>query len=161
MVTLAFLVAACLDPVQAALVLVIIVAYRGPLPIVVAGAATALLVETVMALAAPGYVWGELIAPRLVAALLQAAVSLFAIWLIRSAAKPVTAALHAGQLADDGGATAAMPTALPAGLPTALDALDPRPVPPRMALWHKRAYVSHRVSELRKKKYTALNCESR
>ena len=38
MVTLAFLIAACLDPVQAALVLAIVVAYRGPLPIVVAGA---------------------------------------------------------------------------------------------------------------------------
>ena len=60
MVTLAFLVAACLDPVQAApSARSSFIAYRGPQPVLAAGAAAALATETVMALAAAGYVWGE------------------------------------------------------------------------------------------------------
>ena len=106
MVTLAFLVAACLDPVQAALVLVVVLAYRGPQPVLVAGAAAALATETVMALAASGYVWGELIAPRLVAALLQAAALVVVVRLVRSAARG-HGALGAGRLAQ-GGASAAL-----------------------------------------------------
>jgi hypothetical protein len=146
MVTLAFLIAACLDPVQAALVLALVIAYRGPLPIVAAGTAAALITETVMTLAAADYVWGELIAPRLVAALAQAAVSVLAVWAVRSAARSAGAALGIGRLAADGSA--------------ALDVLEPRPVSPRMALWHMRSYARRRISELRGKKNAALDCES-
>jgi len=147
MVTLAFLIAACLDPVQAALVLALVIAYRGPLPIVAAGAAGALITETVMMLAAPDYVWGELIAPRLVAALAQAAVAVLAVWAVRGAARSAGAALGIGWLATDGGSAA-------------LDALEPRPVSARMALWHMRSYARRRISELRGKKTAALDCES-
>src|SRR5687768_825344 len=112
MVTLAFLIAACLDPVQAALVLALVIAYRGPLPIVAAGTAAALITETVMTLAAADYAWGELIAPRLVAALAQAAVAVLAVWAVRGAARSAGAALGIGRLAADGGSAA-------------LDALEP------------------------------------
>jgi hypothetical protein len=143
MVTLAFLVAACLDPVQAALVLALVVAYRGPLPIVVAGGAAVLITESVMALAAAGYVWGELIAPRLVAALLQAAVAVFAVWLARTAARRAGGAL--------GGALGAAPgadrLAADCGAVT-LEALEPRAVPPRMAPWQKRSYAHRRIDKL-------------
>src|SRR5262245_18498572 len=72
MVTVAFLLAAFLDPVQAALVLAVLLLYRGPQPILVAAAAAAVASETVIMLAAADYMWGELIAPRLVASLMQA-----------------------------------------------------------------------------------------
>jgi hypothetical protein len=143
MVTLAFLIAACLDPVQAALVLAIVVAYRGPLPIVVAGAAGALITETVMMLAAADYVWGELIAPRLVAALAQAAVSVLAVWAVRSAARGAGAALGIGRLASGDGTAS-------------FEVLeDHHSVSPRMALWHMRSYARRRISELRGKKTAA------
>lgn len=74
MATLAFVLAAFLDPVQAAIVLAVVLVHRGSQPIVVAGVVAAVVSETVMALAADGYVWGELIGPRAVSALLQAAV---------------------------------------------------------------------------------------
>jgi hypothetical protein len=74
MATLAFLLAAFLDPVQAALVLVVALAYRGPLPILVAGATAALVAETFMLLVFADYPWGQWIAPRLVAALWQAVI---------------------------------------------------------------------------------------
>jgi hypothetical protein len=145
MVTLTFLIAACLDPVQTALVLIIVIAYRGPLPTVVAGVAGALIAETIMMLA-PGYVWGELIAPRLVAALLQASASMLVVWLARSVARSVGAALGVGR-ASDGTAT--------------LDVLESPPMPPRMTLWHMRSYARHRISGLHAKKNAALDCESR
>ena len=65
MATLEFLLAALLDPVQAALVLVAVLAYRGPLPVLVAAAAAVIASETIMGLAAADYTWGEAIAPRL------------------------------------------------------------------------------------------------
>jgi hypothetical protein len=74
MATLEFLLAAILDPVQAALVLVLILAYRGPLPIVVVAAAAAVAAETVVVLAAVDYTWGETLLPRLIASLVQTAV---------------------------------------------------------------------------------------
>ena len=74
MATLAFLLAAFLDPVQAALVLAVALGYRGPLPILVAGATAALVAETFMMLAFADYPWGQWIAPRLVAALWQAVI---------------------------------------------------------------------------------------
>jgi hypothetical protein len=145
MVTLAFLVAACLDPVQAALVLVVVLAYRGPQPVLVAGAAAALATETVMALAASGYVWGELFAPRLVAALLQAAALVVVVRIVRSAAKGTGAALGAGRLAQ-GGASAALEA--------------PPPAPPPTAPWHMRSYAARRISGLQQNKNAALDCES-
>jgi hypothetical protein len=143
MVTLAFLVAACLDPVQAALVLVVVVAWRGPQPVLVAGAAAALATETVMALAASGYVWGELIAPRLVASLLQAVALVVAVRIVRTAARSTAAALGGGRLAQGGAALQAPP-----------------PAPPPAAPWHMRSYAARRISELQQKKNAALDCES-
>jgi hypothetical protein len=141
MVTLSFLVAACLDPVEAVLVLTIALFYPGPQPVLVAGAAAALVTETIMAFAASGYVWGELMAPRLVAALLQAAVLVVAIRIVRSAARSAGAALGVGRLVSGGGSAT-------------LEA------PPPTALWHMRSYARRRISELRHKKNTALACES-
>src|SRR5262249_46494185 len=100
MVTLEFLVAASLDPVQAALVLAFVIACRGFEPVLISGVAAALVTETIMALAAPDYVWGELIAPRLVAALLQAVVLVLVLWAVRRAARSAAAAL--GRLASGG-----------------------------------------------------------
>jgi hypothetical protein len=150
MVTLAFLIAACLDPVQAALVLAIVIAYRGPLPTVVGGIAGALITEIIMMLAAPGYVWGELIAPRLVAAMLQASASVLVVWVARSAARSVGAALGVGR-AGDGTAT----------LPATPNVLESRSMPARMTLWHMRSYARQRTSGLHEKKNAALDCESR
>jgi hypothetical protein len=74
MVMLEFLHAALLDPVQAALVLVVVLAYGGPLRLVVAAIAASVISETIMAVAGAGYTWGEMMAPRLVSSLAQAAV---------------------------------------------------------------------------------------
>ena len=139
MVTLEFLMAACLDPVQAALVLALVVVYRGPLPTVVAGCAAALIAETVMALGANGYVWGELFAPRLVAALLQAVAAVAAVWAVRMAARGAGVALGlVAPLGADAGGTAAVPAALEA---------PPRPAAPLgLALWHMRAHARRRIS---------------
>jgi hypothetical protein len=84
MATLAFLLAAFLDPVQAGIVLAVVLVHRGPLPVIVAGVAAAAVSETVMALAADGYTWGELIAPRMVASLLQATALWWVVRLVRS-----------------------------------------------------------------------------
>jgi hypothetical protein len=131
--------AACLDPVQAALVLALVVVYRGPLPTVVAGSAAALIAETVMALAADGYVWGELFAPRLVAALLQAVAAVALVWAVRQVARRTGVAL--GLLAPrgaDADRTAAMPAAREEP-PAAVAPLG-------LALWHMRAYARRRIS---------------
>jgi hypothetical protein len=74
MAMLEFLLAALLDPVQAALVLVLVLAYRGPMPILVAAVTAAVASETITALAASDYAWGEAMVPRLVSSLAQAAV---------------------------------------------------------------------------------------
>jgi hypothetical protein len=70
---LQFLPAALLDPVQAALVLAVVLAWRGPAPIPVAAVAVAVASETVMVLAAADYTWGEMMVPRLVSSMVQAA----------------------------------------------------------------------------------------
>ena len=84
MATLGFVLAAFLDPVQAGIVLAVVLVHRGQLPVVVAGLCAALVSETVMALAAADYAWGELIVPRMVAALLQAAVLWWVVRWLRS-----------------------------------------------------------------------------
>lgn len=78
------IVLAVLDPVQAGIVLAIILIYRGTLPIIVAGVIAAVASETVMALAADGYVWGEFILPRVVSSLMQAAVLCWIVRAVRS-----------------------------------------------------------------------------
>jgi hypothetical protein len=50
------------------------------MPILVAALVAVVASETIMAFAGPGYMWGELIAPRLLAALLQAS-TLY--WVVR------------------------------------------------------------------------------
>jgi hypothetical protein len=139
MVTLEFLMAACLDPVQAALVLALVVVYRGPLPTVAAGCAAALIAETVMALAADGYVWGELFAPRLVAALLQAVVAVAAVWAVRQVARSAGVAL---------GLVAPLGVDLhgPAATPAAREEPPAPAAPLGLALWHMRAYARRRRS---------------
>jgi uncharacterized membrane protein YeaQ/YmgE (transglycosylase-associated protein family) len=84
MATLSFVLAAFLDPVQAGLVLAVILVHRGSLPVIVAGIIAALVSETVMALAADGYVWGEFILPRAVSSLMQAAVLCWIVRAVRS-----------------------------------------------------------------------------
>jgi hypothetical protein len=74
MATLSFVLAAFLDPFQAGIVLAVVLVHRGALPVIVAGAVAAVVSETIMALAADDYMWGEFVAPRLVSSLLQAAV---------------------------------------------------------------------------------------
>jgi hypothetical protein len=78
-----FLPAALLDPVQAALVLAVVLVWRGPAPIPVAAVAVAVASETVMALAAADYTWGEMMVPRLVSSMLQAALLCWVVGLVR------------------------------------------------------------------------------
>jgi uncharacterized membrane protein YeaQ/YmgE (transglycosylase-associated protein family) len=95
MATLTFLLAAFLDqarivlatfldPVQAGIALAVVLVYRGALPAIVAGVVAAVVSETVLALAAAGYTWGEWFAPRVVSSLLQAAVLCWVVRLVRS-----------------------------------------------------------------------------
>ena len=80
METLAFIVAAFLDPLQAGIVLAVLCLYQRPMPILVAALVAVVASETIMAFAGPGYLWGELIIPRLLASLLQAS-TLY--WVVR------------------------------------------------------------------------------
>jgi hypothetical protein len=120
MALLEFLLAAALDPVQAALVLVVVLAYRGPWPIPAAAVAAALASETVMTLAPVDYVWGELLAPRLVSSLVQAA-------LLYS----IVRLLWPGRTRPQPGAEAKADR------------------PSRLAPWHMRALVRRRFAKLR------------
>ena len=100
MAMLEFLLAASLDPVQAALVLAVVLAYRGPLPVLVAAVTAAVASETIMALAGTDYTWGEMLAPRLVSSLAQAAVLCWIVSLVwpgraGSAPQPIRRALGA------------------------------------------------------------------
>jgi hypothetical protein len=83
MAMLDFLHAALLDPVQAALVLVVVLAYSGPLRLAVAAVAASVVSETIMAIAGAGYTWGEMMAPRLASSLAQAAVLCWIVGAIR------------------------------------------------------------------------------
>jgi hypothetical protein len=130
MAMLEFLLAALLDPVQAALVLAVVLAYRGPLPVLVAGAAAAVASETIMALAGADYTWGEMLAPRLVSSLAQAAVLC---WL----AGLVWQGLVWQGLVWPGRVGSA---------PRPSDAHSSRPPP-----WHMRAFVRRRLVRLRER----------
>ena len=138
MTTLNFLLAASLDPVQAALVLAIVLAYRGPQPLMMSGVAAALVTEAVMVLVAPGYVWGELIAPRIVSALLQAAVLLGCIRLAGWGARRVGAWFVSG--GSGPGELAGLEAAASGGGATPIDA------------WHMRGYARRRTYKLSKRK---------
>jgi hypothetical protein len=105
MATLGFVLAAFLDPIQAGIVLAVVLVHRGALPIIVAGLGAALVSESVMALAADDYVWGELIVPRITAALLQAAVLWCVVHWLRSLLSRRSAA-HSGSGATAGSAAA-------------------------------------------------------
>jgi hypothetical protein len=168
MVTLAFLIAACLDPVQAALVLAFVLVYRGPQPILIVGAAAAVVCETVMVVAADDYVWGELIAPRFVAALLQAAVLVAAVTVLRTAARVAGTALGVSWLAasDETEAFEASQAGLgavsrseresrPDSGPTSSGPASGHAFGPgsrRIALWHMRSHARRRVGWLRPRK---------
>lgn len=120
MATLEFLLAAVLDPVQAALILVIVLAYRGPLPIPVAAVLAAVVTETIMVLAADDYTWGELLSPRLVSSLMQAVVLCWAVRLVWP------------------------------GRATVRQGAEPHsPRSSRLAPWHMRAFVRRRLARLR------------
>ena len=64
-----------------AIVLAVICFYRGPLPIIVAAGITTVLSETLISLATQAYTWGELLTPRLIASLMQAALLY---WVVRA-----------------------------------------------------------------------------
>jgi hypothetical protein len=141
MVTLAFLIAALLDPVQAALVLALVIAYRGAHPILVAGTAAAVISETIIALAGSGYVWGELIAPRLVAALMQAAALAWMVNLVRSAARSVGASLGISRFSS-GRAPAAVADPGIGGVSSASFEVPPSGSGRRrISAWQMRAYA--------------------
>ena len=137
MVTLEFLIKACLDPVQAMLVLVIVLAYRGSERILFAGVMGAVVAESIMTLAAAGYTWGELIAPRLVAALLQSAVLYWTVRVVLMAARRAGGALAARWLSSD--------------CDTA-DVEPPSSAAEPMTPWHMRAFARRRMDKLRYKK---------
>jgi hypothetical protein len=130
MAMLAFLLATLVDPVQAALVLAAVLLYRGPQPILVAGAAAAALSETVTVVAAVDYTWGELLVPRLAASLAQAAVLWWLVRLMRQAR-------IGGDAPQAGGEATA-----------ALGSLSAGAAGHRFAPWHMRAYV-RRLRRLR------------
>jgi hypothetical protein len=132
---LAFLLATLLDPVQAALVLAVLLLYRGPQPVLVAGAAAAALSETVTVVAAVDYTWGQLLVPRLAASLAQAA----ALWWLVRLMRQARAGGDAPQAREPfaGEATAA------------LGSLSAGAAGHRFAPWHMRAYVRRRLRRLR------------
>lgn len=135
MATLPFLLAAALDPIQAAIVLAVLIVYRGPLPTIFAGATAALAAETFLVLAAADYTWGELIAPRLIASLIQAALLC---WLIRLLSR-----LRVTGVASSGvSAFSSTPIA-------SVRSLSGRSSLHRPAPWHMRAYVRRRIHRLR------------
>jgi hypothetical protein len=135
MVELAFLIAALLDPVQAVLVLAVVLLYRGPQPVLMAAAAAATVAETVTAMAGVHYTWGEMLVPRLAASLAQAAVLWWLVRLIRQGRAGADAAARAAQV--PGEATAALG---PFSQGSAVH---------RFAPWHMRAYVRRRMLRLR------------
>jgi hypothetical protein len=147
MAMLAFLLATLLDPVQAALVLAAVLLYRGPQPILVAGAAAAAVSETVTVMAAVDYTWGELLVPRFAASLVQAAALWWLVRLMRQA-RPGGDAPQArgGPFAEE--ATAAL-RSLSAGSAG----------PSLRALAHARLR-SASPAEIANKTNTAISCES-
>jgi hypothetical protein len=84
MATLGFVLSAFLDPIQAGIVLAVVLLYRDALPVVVAGVSAAVVSETAMAIATDTYTWGEDLPPRTVSALMQAAILWWAVRWVRS-----------------------------------------------------------------------------
>lgn len=136
MATLAFLLATLLDPVQAALVLAVVLAYRGPQPILVAAAAAAAVSETVTVVAAVDYTWGEMLVPRLAASLAQAAALCWLVRLVRQ-----------GLVGAAGNAQRAAP--LRGEATGALGPFSAGSAAHRFAPWHMRAYVRRHMHRLR------------
>ena len=146
MVTLAFLLAAFLDPVQAALVLAILLIYRGPQAVLVAAAVAAAASETAIMLASFDYVWGELIAPRFAASLMQAALLSWIVGSIRPGRAGPHAQWSLRRLASH------VIAAIGVGLEAAAGVLASRAARfsvQRLAPWHMRAYVKRRLMRLR------------
>ncbi len=143
MASLAYLLAVFLDPVQAALVLAIVLVYRGPQPVIVAGAVAATASETIMVAAASGYTWGELILPRLVACLMQAAVLH---WIVRA----ILRLSEAGGTARRGLSWLGI-NWLPTNPAAAVGRPQDRSQAQRPAPWHMRAYVRRRLYRLRQR----------
>jgi hypothetical protein len=135
MATLAFVLAAVLDPVQAGIVLAIILVHRGPHPVVVAGVMAAILSETATVLAADNYMWGELIAPRAASSLMQAAILGWVVRLVRQIRVGGDIA-PTGVSPSGGNATASLTAG---SLPSAS----------RLSPWHMRAYVRRQMEKLR------------
>lgn len=146
MTILSFLLAACLDPVQAALVLAIVLAYRGSQPVMVSGVAAALITEAVMVLAVPDYAWKVSISPRIVSAIIQAAVLLGCVRGAGWSARRMAAWLR---LADDRGSDDAASTAGPSV------AVGMQDGDSRLAAWHMRGCTRRRVHKLRFRKIHA------
>ena len=139
MATLAFVLAAFLDPVQAGIVLAVALVHRGPQPVIVAGVVAGVVSETVMALAADGYTWGELIAPRVVSSLMQAAVLC---WIVRF----VRTRRAVARVAPTGARRASADAAASFG---SLGAGGPLLPISRPAPWQMRAYVRRQMGRLR------------
>jgi hypothetical protein len=155
MASLAYLLAVVLDPVQAALVLAIVLAYRGPHPVIVGGTVAArgphpVIVggtvaaaasEAIMVAAASGYPWGEFVLPRLVACLMQAAVLHWIV--VRAIPRPS----EAGDTARRGLWRLGMINRLPSPAVAAVGRPQERSQSQRLA--HMRAYVRRRLARLR------------
>jgi hypothetical protein len=135
MATLDFVVAAFLDPVQAAIVLAVVLAHRGPRPVVVAGVVAGLVSETVRYVAADGYVWGTALAPHVVATLMQAAVLCRLVRLVQPARRSEASAGGGRAL---GNADATLASLGGAG-----------PLPSPAGPWRMQTYVRHRINGLR------------
>lgn len=135
MATFAFLLATFLDPVQAALVLAVILAYRGPQPILIAAAAAAAISETIMMVAAVDYTWGEWIVPRLAASFMQAALLWWPVWFVRTR-----------WIGMDRSRPERPQRSTIAGT---LRSLMIGPAATRAAPWHTRAFVRRRLIKLR------------
>jgi hypothetical protein len=140
MASLAYPLAVLLDPVQSALVLAIVLVYRGPQPVIVAGVTAAAASETIMVVAASGYTWGEVMLPRLAACLMQAAVLHWIVTAILRMREPRDAARRG---------LSWLGITPPAG--PAFGGLQKRSRAQRLAPWHMRAYVRRRLARLRRR----------
>jgi hypothetical protein len=101
--------------------------------------AAAAVAETVMVLAAVDYGWGELMAPRLVASVTQAALLG---WLVRLARQ-----LRMGSAAAGSGVVRPGAGRLPASAAAMFESIG-GPMR-RLAPWHMRAYVRRHLERLR------------
>jgi uncharacterized membrane protein YeaQ/YmgE (transglycosylase-associated protein family) len=139
MATLSFVLAAFLDPIQAGIVLAVVLVHRGALPVIVAGVVAAVVSESIMALAADDYMWGEFVAPRLVSSLMQAAVLCWVVRWVRSLRAGGSAA-PAGAGGSAGNAAAAFGS---------LGGRGALPHASRTPPLHARAHLRRRMGRLR------------